>query len=244
MLHKLHKHCPRLLSGSCGLRFFDSLGAVLISAQLGTVCYCAGMSPCYTFVIKDYKHQTVIPTLILGIIWVAHSHVGTLYLRRIQCCIWSLSSALSQECEFMFALQSRQSIFTLERCIIDDICIPRGQPGTQSWAKATTCCTTWCRLCDQDGWSQWMRTSSPECQKVLECSFSELKTYEKVNFCRYFQQVLLVLVSFEFVVRIWTSWKWLSELVKQWMSPTEHSGIDLLILRSLAFQLSQFMDMT
>lgn len=104
MLHKLHKHCPRLFSGSCGLRFFDSIGAVLISAQLGTVCYCAGTSPCYTFVIKDYKHQTVIPTLILGIIWVAHSHLGTLYLRRIQCCIWSLSSALPQEREFMFAL--------------------------------------------------------------------------------------------------------------------------------------------
>lgn len=83
---------------------------------------------------------------------------------------------------------SRQSIFTLERCIIDDICIPRGQPGTQSWAKATTCCTTWCRLCDQDGWSQWMRTSSPECQKVLECSFSELKTYEKVNFADIFSK--------------------------------------------------------
>ena len=136
-------------------------------------------------------------------------------------------------------ITSRQNIFTLERCIIDDICIPRGQPGTQSWAKATTCCTTWCRLCDQDGWSQWMRTSSPECQKVLEYIFSTSKWSWKSQFSRYFPQVPLLLV-----VRIWTSWKWLSELVKQWMSPTEHSGIDLLILRSLAFQLLQFMDMT
>lgn len=178
MLHKLHKHCPRLLSGSCGLRFFDSIGAGLISAQLGTVCYFAGMSPCYTFVIKDYKHQTVIPTLILGIIWVAHSHVGTLYLRRIQCCIWSLSSALPQECEFMFALHHDKvsSLWSVASLMIFVFRVGNqehnlGQkplPVVQRGAGYAT------KMADHSGWGQAVQ-SAKKCWSVAFRSWKRMK---------------------------------------------------------------------